>query len=163
MRSQIAQALLLTSLLTLVACGNSETATTSATADTSTAESSTTAPADDATAETAASDHSAATKGGQVVETGAYHMELVPLPEADGIHLDLYLQTGDTHETVADATAVAQIQLPDGSQQEIPMEYDAAGEHFFAFIPSQVTGEYKTVIQTDIQGEKVNGRFSFSK
>lgn len=165
MRSQIAQALLLTSLLTLVACGNSETATTpESTADTSVAESPTNTPADDAATETAASDdHSAATKGGQVVETGAYHMELVPVPEADGIHLDLYLQTGDTHEAVAVATAIAQVQLPDGSQQEIPMEYDAAGEHFFAFIPSQATGEYKTVIQTDIQGERVNARFSFSK
>ncbi|WP_035991519.1 hypothetical protein [Leptolyngbya sp. KIOST-1] len=159
MRIQLLSALLMTVALALTACGGSETVT---------APDDAAAPAESATAPPeaeapASEDHSAASKGGQVVETGAYHMELVPVPEADGIHLDLYLQTGDTHEPVADATAVAQVQLPDGTQQEIPMEYDAAGEHFFAFIPSQVSGEYKTVIQTDIQGEKVNGRFNFSK
>jgi len=159
MYSQFAQALLITGVLALSACGGAETATTPDTAaETPVAES----PA--AETETAAlGDHSAASQGGQVVESGPYHLELVPLPEADGIHLDLYLQTGDTHEAVADATAIAQVQLPDGTQQELPMEYDAAGEHFFAFLPSQAPGEYKTVIQTDIKGEKVNARFNFSK
>ncbi len=157
MRSQFVQALLLTGVLALTACGGSETATTPDTAaETPMAESPV------AEAETAAAP-ATASKGGQVVESGPYHFELVPAPEADGIHLDLYLQTGDTHEAIADATAIAQVQLPDGTQQEIPMEYDAEGEHFFAFLPSQAAGEYKTVIQTDIKGEKVNARFSFSK
>ena len=146
MRNQFIPALLLTTALAITACGDGGTAT-----------------APDTAAEAPATDHSAATKGGQVVETAAYHLELVPVPEAEGIHLDLYLQTGDTHEAVAEATVMAQVQLPDGTQQEIPMEYDAAGEHFFAFLPSQATGEYKTVIQTDINGEKVNARFSFAK
>lgn len=61
------------------------------------------------------------------------------------------------------ATVVAHVEHPDGTQQDIPMDYDAEGEHFFAFFPSQASGEYKTVIQTDIQGEKVNARFRFSK
>ncbi len=157
MYSKLAQALLITGVLALSACGSSETAITPDTpAETPVAES----PA--AQTETAAAS-SAASKGGQVVESGPYHLELVPAPEADGIHLDLYLQTGDTHEAIADATAIAQVQLPDGTQQEIPMEYDAEGAHFFAFLPSQAAGDYKTVIQTDIKGEKVNARFNFSK
>ncbi len=160
MRPQLISALLLTSTLTLTACGGAETATAPDTAAAPGVES----PVETETAAAnSTTDHSAATKGGQVVETGAYHFELVPVPEADGIHLDLYLQTGDTHEAVADATVVAQVQFPDGTQQEISMEYDAAGEHFFAFFPSQSTEEYKTVIQTDIKGEKVNARFSFAK
>jgi type V secretory pathway adhesin AidA len=160
MRNQLIQSLLITGVLALTACGGTETAT---------APDTTAAPVAASPAETeiaaadSTTDHSAATKGGQVVETGAYHLELVPVPEADGIHLDLYLQTGDTHEAVADATVVAQVQLPDGTQQALPMEYDAAGEHFFAFLPSQSAGEYRTVIQTDINGEKVNARFSFAK
>ena len=163
MRNPFLSALLLTSALTLAACGGTETATVpDVTADpTSPAAPASTTP--ETVATEAPADHSAATKGGQVVETGAYHLELVPLPEADGIHLDLYLQTGDTHEAVAEATVVAQVQLPDGTQQEVPMAYDAAGEHFFAFFPGQAPGEYKTVIQTDINGEKVNARFSFAK
>jgi hypothetical protein len=153
MYSQFAQALLITGVLALSACGGSETATTPDTAaETPVAES-----------PVAETETAVASQGGQVVESGPYHLELVPAPEADGIHLDLYLQTGDTHEAVADATAIAQVQLPDGTQQELPMEYDAAGEHFFAFLPSQAPGEYKTVIQTDIKGEKVNARFNFSK
>ena len=156
MRNPLIQALLMTGVLALTACA--ETVTTPDTAA-PVAES----PATTAETATDPTDHSAATKGGQVVETGAYHLELVPVPEAEGIHLDLYLQTGDTHETVADATVVAQVQLPDGTQQTLPMAYDAAGEHFFAFLPSQAAGEYRAVIQTDIQGEKVNARFSFAK
>ncbi|MBW4463647.1 MAG: hypothetical protein KME47_25900 [Nodosilinea sp. WJT8-NPBG4] len=159
MRSQFVQALLITGVLALTACGGSETAT----APDATIAADTPVTAESSAETTTASDHSAASKGGQVVESGPYHLELVPAPEADGIHLDLYLQTGDTHEAIADATALAQVQLPDGTQQEIPMEYDAEGEHFFAFLPSQAAGEYKTVIQTDIKGEKVNARFSFSK
>ncbi|MBW4485662.1 MAG: hypothetical protein KME14_24295 [Tildeniella torsiva UHER 1998/13D] len=151
MRSQFVQALLITGVLALSACGGAETATAPDTA------------AETPVVESPAEAETAATKGGQVVESGPYHLELVPAPEADGIHLDLYLQTGDTHEAIADATAVAQVQLPDGTQQEIPMEYDAEGEHFFAFLPSQAAGDYKTVIQTDIKGEKVNARFNFSK
>jgi hypothetical protein len=156
MRSQFVQALLITGVLALTACGGSETATAPDTAPVAESSAATEAAAP-------ASDHSAANKGGQVVESGPYHFELVPVPEADGIHLDLYLQTGDTHEAIADATAIAQVQLPDGTQQELPLEYDAAGEHFFAFLPTQAAGEYKTVIQTDIKGEKVNARFNFSK
>ncbi|WOD39693.1 hypothetical protein [Nodosilinea sp. E11] len=135
MRNQFIPALLLTSTLTLAACGGAETTTAPDVAP------ETVSPAAPETvAAENTDDHSAATKGGQVVETGAYHLELVPVPEADGIHLDLYLQTGDTHEAVADATVVAQVQLPDGTQQALPMEYDAAGEHFFAFLPSQAAG-----------------------
>ena len=157
MYSHFAQALLITGLLALTACGGSDTATAPDPAPV--AES----PAATEPTATSTPDHSTSTKGGQVVESGPYHLELVPVPEADGIHLDLYLQTGDTHEAIADATAIAQVQLPDGTQQELPMEYDAEGEHFFAFLPSQAAGEYRTVIQTDIKGEKVNARFSFSK
>ncbi|MBD0266928.1 MAG: hypothetical protein ICV77_01410 [Cyanobacteria bacterium Co-bin8] len=162
MRSLILQSVFLTGLLALAACGGAETPTVTApvTDSVEAPASSTEAPA---SSQPSPDDHTAATKGGQVVETGKYHMELVPVTEADGIHLDLYLQTGDTHEAVTDATVVAQVQLPDGTQQEVPMDYDAPGEHFFAFLPTQAAGEYKVVVQTDVQGEKVNGRFNFSK
>jgi hypothetical protein len=109
------------------------------------------------------SDHSAPAQGGQVVETGDYHLELVALPEASSTHLDLFLQTGDTHEAVEGAAVTGQIQLPDGSQKEVDFEYDAEGEHYTALLPEAASGEYKVVILTDIKGEKVNGRFSFTK
>ena len=101
-------------------------------------------------------------QGGQVIETGEYHLELLPIKEADGIHLDFFLQEGDSHEPISDAKVTAQVQLPDGSQQALDMEYDVAGEHYTAFLPSSVAGEYNIAVLSDINGEKVNGRFTFS-
>jgi hypothetical protein len=108
-------------------------------------------------------DHTAPNQGGQVVEVGAYHMELVTAPEASGTHLDLFLQKGDTHEAIAGAAVTGQVQLPDGSQKEVDFEYDVEGKHHTAMLPEAASGEYKIAVLTDINGEKVNGRFSFTK
>ena len=86
--------------------------------------------ADSASPETApdTADHDdAASQGGQVVESGPYHLELVPVSEENGTHLDFYLQKGDTHEAIPDAQVTAQVQLPDGSQESIDMNYDSQG------------------------------------
>ncbi len=108
-------------------------------------------------------DHSAPTQGGQVVEVGPYHLELVTAPEANGTHLDLFLQKGDTHEAIEGATVTGQIQLPDGSQKDVDFEYDAEAKHYTAMLTETASGDYKIAVLTDISGEKVNGRFSFTK
>jgi hypothetical protein len=108
-------------------------------------------------------DHSAPAQGGQVVEVGLYHLELVTAPEASGTHLDLFLQMGDTHEAIEGATVTGQVQLPDGSQKEVDFEYDAKGKHYTAMLTETASGDYKIAVLTDISGEKVNGRFSFTK
>lgn len=108
-------------------------------------------------------EHPTSSQGGQVIESGVYHLELVSLPESDGIHLDFFLQTGDNHEAISNASVTAQVQLPDGEQKTLEMKYDSEGKHYAAFLPTQAAGEYKVAIQTDIEGEKVNGRFAFSK
>lgn len=108
-------------------------------------------------------DHSAPSQGGQVVEVGNYHMELVTAPEASGTHLDLFLQKGDTHEAIEGATVTGQVRLPDGSQKEVEFEYDAEGEHYTAMLPEAAAGEYQIAVLTDINGEKANGRFTFTK
>lgn len=157
MYSQFAQALLLTGVLALTACGGSETATAPDTAaETPMAESPAAEP------DTAAAP-SAATEGGQVVESGPYHLELVPEPEANGIHLDFFLQKGDTHEPIADAKVMAQVQSPDGTQESLEMTYDSDGKHYTAMLPATASGNYSVAILSDIGGEKVNGRFTFAK
>lgn len=114
--------------------------------------------------ETAAkSDHSQPSKGGKVVETGKYHLEFVPEKEANGTHLDLYLQKSDTHEAVSNAKVTAQVQLPNGSQKTLDMKYDVQGKHYAVLLPEQASGEYKVVILSDINGEKANGRFTFNR
>lgn len=102
-------------------------------------------------------------QGGQVVEVGAYHLELVPEKEADVTHLDVYLQKGDNHEAVPNANITAQVQLPDGSQKTLDFKYDPAEKHYTAKLPGAAAGEYKVAVLSDIGGEKVNGRFSFKQ
>lgn len=102
-------------------------------------------------------------QGGQVVESGPYHLELVTIKEASGTHLDFYLQKGDTHEAIPGAKVTGQVQLPDGSQQAVEFEYDAAGKHYAAVLPATTSGEYKVAVLTDISGEKVNARFNFNQ
>ena len=150
---------------TLGACASSgeQTATSEGTASPETppaAES----PANPATTAQADTNHdTSASQGGQVVEAGPYHLELVTLKESSGVHLDFYLQKGDTHEAISDATVTGQVQLPDGTRKTLEFEYDAAGQHYVATLPDTAAGEYNVAVLTDINGDKVNGRFNFSQ
>jgi len=102
-------------------------------------------------------------KGGQVIESGIYHLELVPEPEENSIHLDFFLQKSDNHEAIPDAKVTAQVQMPDGTQKNLDLKYDAPEKHYTVMLPSKATGEYKVAVLSDIKGEKVNGRFSFKR
>jgi hypothetical protein len=102
-------------------------------------------------------------KGGQVIETGAYHLEFIPGKESNGTHMDLYLQKGDNHQAIPNAKVTAEVQLPDGQQKTIPLTYDASGKHYTAVLADKATGQYQVRITADIGGEKVNGRFSFNR
>lgn len=106
--------------------------------------------------------HPEASQGGQVVEVGAYHLELVTEKEDSGTHLDLYLQKGDNHEAIPNANVTAQVQLPDGSQKNLDLKYDADGKHYTALLPEKVTGQHQVKMTANINGEKVDGRFSFN-
>ncbi|MGB5959290.1 MAG: hypothetical protein WBG73_01425 [Coleofasciculaceae cyanobacterium] len=106
---------------------------------------------------------SSSQKGGQVVESGKYHLEFVSGKEANGTHLDFYLQKGDNHETIPDAKVTAQIQLPDGTQKTLPLTYDASGKHYAALLSEKAAGQYQVKMIAEINGEKVDGRFNFSQ
>jgi hypothetical protein len=64
--------------------------------------------------------HMAPRNGGQVVESGKYHLELVPEKEGNSTHLDFYLLQGDKHEIMPNAKVTADIQLPDGKLKTVP-------------------------------------------
>lgn len=101
--------------------------------------------------------------GGQVVESGPYHLELVTEAEAEGTHLDLYLQKGDNHEAIPNAKVTAQVQLPDGTQKTLPLSYDAGGKHYTALLPGKVAGQHQVKISSEIGDDKADGRFSFDQ
>jgi hypothetical protein len=98
-------------------------------------------------------------KGGQVVEAGKYHLELVPAKEDGGTHLDLYLQKGDTHEAIATAKVTADVQSPDGKQKTITLTYDVSGKHYAAPLGDKAKGQYQLKVTATIGSEKVDGRF----
>ena len=146
----------------LAACSNSPTSSiTSPNTVTTTEANPQTVAKIDSKAAQKTENHGKPNQGGQVVEAGAYHLELLMVKEENNIHLDFFLQTGDTHAAIPDAKVTAQVQFPDGSQKSYDLAYDAPNQHYATNLPTNASGEYKIAILTDIKGEKVNGRFSF--
>ena len=151
------------SLIFIGACGNNNQTTNSASSPTSAKPAESTAQQTDA-AKNESSGHAAKPlKGGQVVESGSYHLEFVPMKEDSGTHLDFYLQKGDNHEAIPNAKVTAQVQLTDGTQKALPLTYDAEGKHYAALFPEKAAGQYQVKITSDIDGKKVDGRFSFTQ
>ena len=149
------------SLLALGAC-NSGTPTSSSPAQIA-AVSPASSPSPSAMNSSAGKDGNHNVKGGQVIESGAYHLEFVAGKEEGSTHLDFFLFKGDNHEPVSGAKVTAQVQFPDGTQKSFDLAYDALEKHYHVKLDGKIAGEYKVVILTDIKGEKVNGRFSFER
>lgn len=149
-------------LVFLGACNNSnQTASTDNTSVTSNSGSG--SPTASASPAAKTNNEHGASKGGQVVETGTYHLEFVPEKEASATHMDLYLLKGDNHETVANAKVTSQVQLPDGKQKTVPFTYDPNDKHYTALLSEQASGQYQVRITADIQGKKATGRFNFNR
>jgi hypothetical protein len=145
-------------LLFLGACGKSDQAS-----DTNTTPPPPPAASQPASSAPAAASAATGANGGQVVNSGAYHLEFVSEKEATGTHLDLYLQKGDKKEPVADAKVSAQVQLPNGKQQTLALKYDPEGKHYAVVFPGKEPGQYPVKVNADINGEKVDGRFTFTQ
>jgi hypothetical protein len=107
--------------------------------------------------------HSSPKKGGQVVESGKYHLELVPEKEANKTHLDFYLLQGDKHEIIPNANVTADLQSPDGKQKTLAFNYDAKDKHYTAVVDGKATGQYQIKIIAKVGNEKVDGRFKFDR
>jgi hypothetical protein len=103
-------------------------------------------------------------QGGQVVKAGDYHMEFIPSKEGDGTHLDFFLYKGNSAEVLPNAKITARVKFPDGTQKEIPLKYEPENKHYGEKLPdASQAGDYQVAILTDINGEKINGRFSFKQ
>lgn len=151
-------------LIFLGACSNGTQPTNSTSSPNASPAEIATQPSPAASSENAEkTDHPIESKGGQVIESGPYHLEFVSESESNGTHMDFYLQKGDNHEAIPTAKVTAQVQLPDGTQKSLPLTYDAEGKHYTALLPGKASGEYNVAILSDVSGEKVNGRFTFNR
>jgi hypothetical protein len=102
-------------------------------------------------------------KGGQVVESGKYHLELKPEKAADKTHLNFYLKIDATQKDIPDAKVSGEVQTPDGKQSPVTFTYDAKDKHYAAEVPGKVTGTYNLKITANIGSDKANGRFTFNR
>lgn len=151
-------------LLLLGACSNDNRAAHTQTSPTITTSTSTTqSQTPSASSATKTEGKHGKSHGGTVVETEAYHLEFVPLNEVNGTHLDFYLQRGDNHEAISNAKVTALVQLPDGTQKTIPLTYDATGKHYKGMLAEKASGQYQVKVTSDVNGKKVDGRFTFNK
>jgi cytoskeletal protein RodZ len=148
-------------LLFLGACGNNNNQ--EANSSSSPAASSSSSPANSQDKTAAKTETSEKQHGGQVVESGPYHLEFVPEKGANGAHLDLYVLKGDNHEPIPNAKVTAQVQTPDGTQKSVNFTYDAADKHYTAKLPEKAAGQYQVKVTADISGQKADGRFSFNQ
>lgn len=158
------RAIVILGLVFLAACSSNPTTTSSPTDNPPAASKPALSPSPAASpGKTATNTTSHGGQGGQVIESGPYHLELLTVNEANGTHIDFFLQKGDAHEPIPNAQVTAQVQLPDGTQKALNLKYDAAGKHYYSVLPGTATGEYKVAILSDIQGEKVNARYTFKR
>jgi hypothetical protein len=147
-----------TGLLLLGGCGK----------ETKTADSASTSPVTPAETTTKPMDgmeksHMAPKKGGQVVESGKYHLELVPEKAASSTHLDFYLLEVDKHDIIPNAKVMADVQSPDGKLKTIPFNYDASGKHYAAVVSEKASGQYQVKITATVGSEQIDGRFKFDR
>lgn len=158
-------------LLSLTACNNSsEASKTSATNSNPTeATSASTAKSDSKAPETHTEgdghDHSGNGhgKGGQVLETGDYHLEFLTHKADNGVSLDFVIEKGEAHTPITTAKVTAQVQLPDGTQQALDMKYDAGEKVYKAVLAQAPTGEYNVAVLSEVDDKKMNSRFSFKQ
>ena len=97
------------------------------------------------------------------MDFGGYHFEFGSEKKATGTLLYLYLQKKDKKEPVPNAKVMAQVQLPNGKQQTLALKYDAEGKHYAVVFPGKDPGSYPVKVTADINGEKVDGRFTFNQ
>jgi ribosomal protein L21 len=107
--------------------------------------------------------HMSPKKGGQVVESGKYHLELVTEKAGSSTHLNFYLLQGDNHQIVPNAKVTADLQSPDGQQKTLTFNYNAKDKHYTTLVNEKATGQYQVKIAATVGSEKIDGRFNFDR
>lgn len=107
-------------------------------------------------------DHQAAPKADWTV-MGDYKFKLEPEIQKTGeAHLDFYVHDmKDAH--VLGLTGTFHITMPDGTKTTLPINEEKPYEHYHGKLMLTQFGEYQIVAQTELNGQKFNPRFSFTR
>ncbi len=97
------------------------------------------------------------------LEYGGYNFEFGSEKKATGTHLYLYLHKKGKKEPVPNAQVTAQVQLPNGKQQTLPLKYDAKGKRYAVVFPSKQPGQYPVNMTVNINGVKVESSIVFNQ
>ena len=97
------------------------------------------------------------------VTYGGYRFECLTEKKATGTHLYVYLQKENKKEPVPNAKVTAQVQLPNGKQQTLPLKYDAKGKRYAVVFPSKQPGQYPVNMTVNINGVKVESTIVFNQ
>ena len=143
--------------LSLTACGNSEQATNTSDAP------ETVSTIDEDHEHSHHEQYDGNAKNAQVIVSGIYHLEFIAESKDDGTNLNFHLENEETHQPITDAKVAAKVQLPNGEEKTLDLQYKTESEQYVAFLPEQANGEYQVTFLTEINGEQVNSSFSFDK
>lgn len=102
---------------------------------------------------------------GQVVEAKGHHLELVVALEGKETHMDFYV-LDPSGKAVPNAAVKFQVLTPEGRRLMLPLTYEPEHGHYGVLLPpdgkgSYAKGQYKVVALTDIDGRKLNARYTF--
>jgi hypothetical protein len=155
----ITAGLILTSLLTLEACSQPEQA-----GDKKVESPAISSPISQPTSTTTSKkQNDSHSSGGNVVESQGIHLEFGSEKFTKDTHLDVFVQQSDNHESIPNAKVTALVQSPDGTQQSLDLKYDTAGKHYAALLSETAPGQYQVKVIANVNGKKVDGRFTFDR
>lgn len=97
---------------------------------------------------------------GQSVEVDGYHIELKPHKEDKVTHLDVAVQKGENHEVVIGAKVTAEIKMSDGTSKTLALPYKETEKVYGTGLSDLPPGDYKLIVLSEIEGKKVNARFT---
>lgn len=116
---------------------------------------------DDGHSHESGENHSHGSEEAQEIQQGDYHLEFVADKEDNGTHLDVSLHKG-SEDVLTNANVNAQIQFPDGKQQELELKYNEQEKHYTGILTGLISGQYQVKITANVDSEKISGRFQFN-
>lgn len=99
----------------------------------------------------------------EFIEMGNYKFKLAPeIMKSGEAHLDYYVRDAKGKHVLG-VTGSFHVTLPDGTKESIAMAEEKPHDHYHGMLMLTQTGDYQVVAETNVNGEKFNPRFNFTR